>query len=232
MENPCQNLDSDEIASKKDAGSVSNCYKSKPVSELMEDAERGGIDSGEDINLLWPYLRDKKNVLEVGAGYGRVIKKLNSLGFEGNITAIEQQSHYVKFLKEHYSNSNIIKEDFINYEFNQKYDSILWLFSGIIEHTIERQDHIIDKFISCLNKHGVLAIESFFTNEKFEKPYNATKLSDSQFLYQNKKGESMLLHYQVPESILNKVKSKISSYKIIYYTTNKNRLRYLLIINR
>lgn len=136
-------------------------YKNIGVENLRELSMIGGFDSCKDMELSWPHIQNSKRILELGAGSGRCIQYLVDKGFDGEIVAIEQSDDFFKFLEEnHKSSATLIHGDFVEYNFEGKFDSVLWMWSGILDFSEDEQLLSLEKIQNLLNDKGVLAIDT------------------------------------------------------------------------
>jgi SAM-dependent methyltransferase len=136
-----------------------NFYQTTPVKDLKAAAKVCGINTGCDIKILHPLIHQAKNILEIGAGYGRSIEFFYHFGCKGDITAIERCEDFCTYLQKKYKNLNIIQEDICHFSSNKKFDLITWLWSGIGEFSPPEQLSLLSKFITMLNPNGILAVD-------------------------------------------------------------------------
>jgi len=160
----------------------SNCnnaafYEETPANVFMEFAARGGIDSCCDLELIKPYLDQAKSILEVGAGYGRVIDYLINNNFAAKITALERSKQFFNLLTQKYQNKvNLIQVDLPNYQTTDRYDLILWMWSGISDFAQEEQLPILSLLTKLLTKNGILVIDTLVHSKKLKnESYSAGK---------------------------------------------------------
>jgi hypothetical protein len=64
---------------------------------LQKIATIGGLDNCCDVKLIENYLYNANNILEVGAGYGRVLEHLIKINLEGKVYAVEACDFFLKF---------------------------------------------------------------------------------------------------------------------------------------
>ncbi len=140
-----------------------NFYQKIPVLELLKQyAVEGGLESGADIDRAWNYIKNASTILEVGAGYGRVIKCLLARGYKGQITAVEHSEHMFKYMEENYRNKvNLFRENIVDFCHSEKFDTILWLWSGISDFTKEEQPAVMEKLFGLLQSGGTLIMDTF-----------------------------------------------------------------------
>lgn len=136
-------------------------YKKMPISFFIEVAIQGGLDDGCDVLAIGQYIKNAKSILEVGAGYGRVIDSILKQGFCGQLTAIERNPVLCQYLQNNFGNqTEIICNDLLKATFTGKYDLILWMWTGICEFSKTEQCLVINILSECLNKNGLLVIDT------------------------------------------------------------------------
>ena len=122
-----------------------------------------GLNTGIDIDTIYPLIKDAKTILEFGAGYGRVINFLRKKGFANEYIGIERIDSLVKYLHENYPNeATILHQDIREIEIENHPNVILWLWSGILELTPEEQKSTIQEAYDLLAPNGLLIIEAPF----------------------------------------------------------------------
>ena len=99
-------------------------------------ARQGGFDTNVDLKFIYPYIKNAKTILEVGAGFGRCIDFLLKKDFKGKIIAVERSFPFVSHIKATYGNMpniEISDEDIKTFTPNTKVDTALWMWSIFIE---------------------------------------------------------------------------------------------------
>jgi SAM-dependent methyltransferase len=135
-------------------------YRKIKIDTFKEIATLIGLDTGADIDLIYPYIKDAKNLVELGAGYGRAIQLLLQKGFQGKITAIERVPELIKHLEQNISNIVIFQQqDLKKLQLTTKPEAILWLWSGILELSKEEQVGAIQNLQKTLSEKGILVVE-------------------------------------------------------------------------
>ena len=137
-------------------------YEGMKLENFMHFAELTGFDTGIDIDVIYPYIKDFGRIVELGAGYGRAIDFLRKKGFAGEIVAVERIEHLIDYLKEHYGGhiQECICQDITRISLDQPADAIIWLWSGILELSVPNQEKSINKLYQCIKPGGLLALES------------------------------------------------------------------------
>lgn len=117
-----------------------------------------------EILFVKNQLQGKENVLELGAGYGRIMKEL-APNCE-TIVGIDISKDNVAFGKEYLkdvSNAKLIAMDAHNLEFQEPFDVILCLQNGISSMKLQSAEYII-KLMHLLTEDGKIFISSYSAN--------------------------------------------------------------------
>jgi trans-aconitate methyltransferase len=119
-----------------------------------------GFDTSVDIDILFPIVKEASTLLELGAGYGRVIKALLHRGFKGKIIAVERVAELIDYLKQHIPELVVLQQQDIKHlQLNQEVEAITWLWSGILELSNEEQKETVKHLYTLLATNGVLILE-------------------------------------------------------------------------
>ncbi len=186
-----------------------------------------GLDSGADIEIIYPYIADSQVIVELGSGYGRAIHWIHQKGFRGKIIAIERVPEFVKYLSEHFPNSiDILQQDIREFELPQKVNAILWLWSGILEQSPEEQEFSVKKCYDFLEKDGKLIIETPYQNlHRF-----GEKKADKKVKFETEWGVLDAYFTEIEDVKHFAQKAGFSfSYQIYTTATNLERIIYLLV---
>lgn len=147
-------------------------YKGMKLEDFMRFAELTGFDTGIDIDVIYPYIKNAENIVELGAGYGRAIDFLLKKGYTGNITAVERIETLIPHLRNRFGDRvKYLCQDITELSLPQPVEAIVWLWSGILELTVPNQEKSIKHLYSCLQAGGLLALES---------PYKQVKIVGTQ----------------------------------------------------
>lgn len=140
-------------------------YKKINLDKFKEFARLIGLDTKIDIDFIYPYVQSAKILVELGAGYGRVIEALLEKGFQGQIIAFERVSELMNHLSRQFGHQKfnkkitLIEADFKYYPFPEKVDAVLWLWSGFLEYSKIEQAENVKRIYANLTDKGILVIE-------------------------------------------------------------------------
>lgn len=135
-------------------------YNNLGVEPFKKLSEVGGFSSHKDLDLIFPYIEGSNSIVEVGAGFGRCLDFFINKGFEGRLIAVEKAVPYLEYLHKHYADRvQILDVDVKKLELDEKVDTVLWMFSGIIDFSREEQIQTLQRLAGCLNEKGKLVID-------------------------------------------------------------------------
>lgn len=135
-------------------------YNNLGVEPFKKLSEVGGFSSHKDLELVFPYIEGSNSIVEVGAGFGRCLDFFINKGFEGKLIAVEKAIPYLEHLRKHYSDRvEILDVDVKKLSLNEKVDTVLWMFSGIIDFSREEQIQTLKLLAGCLKEKGKLVID-------------------------------------------------------------------------
>lgn len=137
-------------------------YRNIQLEKFKELASVTGFDTGIDIDLIYPQLKDAGVIAELGVGYGRAIDLLRQKGFKGKIYGVERVEAFIDYINHHVEDENLVllHQDIIDLQLPEKVDAILWLWSGILELNLEQQKDTIYNLRKQLKEGGKLFIEA------------------------------------------------------------------------
>jgi len=173
----------------------SKFYKDLQLQNFIDHASVCGVDSCCDIdNIYNQYIKHKKSVLEVGAGYGRVLAYLIQKKYKGEIFALERNvGLYKGLLEKHGEAATISNDDFFDYPKTNysrtkdcQFDTILLLWSFISEFSKEEQLKVFQHLNNYMKKDSrafvdILDISYLKVQEGFSQ--QVTEGADSITLY-------------------------------------------------
>jgi len=136
-------------------------YESIPIETFQSFAVAGGFENGCDIDIIYNEIKNAQSILEVGAGYGRVLDNLIKRQYSGELFAIERSKKMHRHLTKKFSNqANIINADINSYEPERKFDVILWMWSNISEFPKHHQLAMLKKLSHWLTKDGKFILDT------------------------------------------------------------------------
>lgn len=135
-------------------------YEKMPLDFFKNFAIQGGLDSCNDVAAIKGYINNAGSILEIGAGYGRVINFILQQNYSGKITAIERNNKLYKHLEQGYSNKvTLVNADIQQMKLTNKYDLMLWMWTGICEFSKPEQQAVIKLLADYLAPKGFLIID-------------------------------------------------------------------------
>jgi len=134
-------------------------YKNMPLGYFKRGAIEGGLDNGCDVKAIINYIKNAQSILEVGAGYGRVLDYIVKSGFKGELLALEREPKLCKILKQQFKKVRIICEDIRYFKLNQKFDLIVWFWAGLYDFAKTEQLLTLRNLVSHLNSSGFLIFD-------------------------------------------------------------------------
>lgn len=173
---------SDEIKEADQWGNEDNAnyYEKVPVEIFRHYAVIGGFENGCDIDLIYAYIKDTQSLLDVGAGYGRALNHLITNGYSGHLFAIERSLNFYNHLVSTFKDSaTIIHGDIQDFNFNRKFDVVLWLWSNISEWPKAQQPSILKILSDWCNQDGFLILDTISHNAV---PANVTSYSSQIYI--------------------------------------------------
>lgn len=100
------------------------------------------------------YCENKKEALDVGCGSGgRIINKLLESGFK--VTALDVSEKMLDIAKRNHSEVSFYLSDICEWNNNKKFDLII-AWDSIFHLPLEKQEFVISKLCSYLNKNGII----------------------------------------------------------------------------
>ena len=205
-------------------------YESIPIDNIKHFAQLAGLDNGCDIKIIIPFIKSGDKILEVGAGYGRVIEHISKYNLSGEIVALERSFQFYQYLQYNFSNrAEIIHTDINNFSTHEKFDLILWLWEGIADFSRTEQPHILKHISSLLSEKGILVIDTLSSRlntvngEKFQTDNTNCKIQLKNWVMNIYRITPNELHFHA-QSI------GIENISTIFYQTSTNRERVLYIL--
>ncbi len=146
-------------------------YNNQPLGTLEKFTTSSNIADNKDIRVIYnKFIRSSNSVLELGAGYGRVLTELIICGYQGKLSCVERDYKFCNILRKNFSGIvNIHCTDILTLDLNEKFDLILWMWSGFAEFSQKEQSLVLQHITNFLENGGYLIIDTiFFTNDNLE----------------------------------------------------------------
>jgi SAM-dependent methyltransferase len=209
----------------------SHFYENVSLNIHKEHVKFGGISNGEDLEVIKPYILNAKSILEIGAGYGRVLEYLlKNKSAQCEISAVEKSSAYYKELNENFVNTvKLYNTDLLDFNSTENYDLILWMASGISDFAQHEQLIALNKIVTLLKSDGFLILDTFSPELT---PVNVTSFSDQTY---SAEIDGYNLNGYIPsvEEIENYISQlPINKISHIPYKTATNRNRNIFVLGK
>lgn len=137
-----------------------NFYNQIGIDTFQSLAKTGGFNTFVDLEIAYRYIQPLENIIEIGAGYGRCIDFLFEKKHQGEIFAVEQSPVLCKHLRQKYQGGvNVIEGDIYDVSFDNQIDTALWMWSGIIDFSVDEQAAVIKHLFDILSAKGKLFID-------------------------------------------------------------------------
>ena len=133
-------------------------YEGMSVKWLQNKAVSAGIANCCDMEAVAPYLNEHDAVLDVGTGFGRVLKWLYYKGVK-NIYGIEVSNRFFNCTVNECPFAAVIQGDYLTYPVAMKFDVILLLWSFFMEFNKQDQCLLLKKSIAHLRHQGRIIID-------------------------------------------------------------------------
>ena len=203
-------------------------YDAFPLEEFRKVAEARGLDTGCDVDLAMSLVPNAQSLLEVGAGYGRVLNHLINKNFAGELYAIERNKKLMHWLTSQFENKvTLIHADLISYYFQRQFDAILWMWTGIIEHSRLEQPLTVSRLANCLSPNGAFIIDTIPLNEEI---FNVTDIEEQNIIVETKYGNDYVYVPTAEQIKEYAIKANLQVREIIHYKTRLDQKRMLHIL--
>ncbi len=142
-------------------------YDDMPLNFFISGAIRSGVANGEDVQKIKDIILKTQSILEIGAGYGRILKSIIEIGYTGALEAIEYDRRYYNFCVERYGHkARLYHANVLEWRPQKTYDLITWMWSSIAEFSKHEQTALLDKFSQWLTPQGCLVVETLKLSKK------------------------------------------------------------------
>jgi SAM-dependent methyltransferase len=205
-------------------------YNALSLDLFLGFAVKGGLESGCDLDIIKNYITRANSILEVGAGYGRVISNLLKRGYNKKLVAIERSPKFCETLTHSFSSEvEIIHTDIKSFKTSTQFELILWLWSGICDFSKQEQAAVLSHIASFLKKDGVMVLDSLLPSTK---AINTGSHENQYSIIPGEKNLNMYVYTPTPEEIVSYAeKAGLNFTKSIPYTTSTDRPRMLYLLS-
>lgn len=204
-------------------------YKKMPLKYFKQEAIQGGLNNGCDIKAIIKYIKNAGFILEVGAGYGRVLNYIIKNGFASKLFALERELKLCRFLKKQFPQIPIIHTDIRRFKAKRKFDLILWMWASLCDFSQIEQLPILKNLVSHLNVNGFLIFDLIPTNCKI---INAIDHDQYNKTMPTPYGKNYGYFPSTNEVELYIQKLEIIKIKTVTYTTKTNKKRNLYVLQK
>ena len=116
-----------------------------------------------ELDIIKRYAHDKKNILDIPCGYGRIANSLAADGFD--VTGVDINEYFLDIARRQAKNRSVetkyIKEDMIKFRSKKKFDVVLNIFTSIGYYDSEyKNQKAIDNLCRLVKPDGTLVIET------------------------------------------------------------------------
>ncbi|MDF2529801.1 MAG: hypothetical protein K0Q57_681 [Gammaproteobacteria bacterium] len=139
-------------------------YEKIPLKGFIRLLELSGLAESPDVTLIADYIKKANSILDIGGGFGRIIKACQKLGYDQDLAVIEYTHSYAEFLKSHLQNCQVIEGDFLTYPFNRKFDLLLMMWTTISIFSPHEQKLCFKQCAKLLNPGGYAVIDLLISN--------------------------------------------------------------------
>lgn len=199
------------------------------IQTLQQWATQGGLARCPDVIAIKAYIEKANSILEIGPGFGRVIRYLLEHYPHKTLTAVEQSQQFCDSLKQNYPQITLFHSDIATFTTTKRYDLIIWLWSGLTDFSQTEQLPILRHVSQFLSPAGTLIIETF--------PHNLTpangSTTDTQTYSLTANNSNLRGYIPSPEEIqyyASKIPLNYNNY--ITYTTDSGRERKLYLLEK
>jgi len=204
-------------------------YRHIQIPTFEHYARLTGMDTGKDIDIIYPIIQKANTVVELGAGYGRATSFILSKGFKGKLILVERVPELITYLRQDlHITEDIIQQDIKKLQLEQPADILLWLWSGILELSQEEQANTIKQLYENLLPGGKLIIEAPFKQIKVVGSHTSEQLIKLETEW-----GTLTAYLPTPEEIEEDAKrAGFQSFQKINYLSETNLERVIYVLTK
>ena len=206
-------------------------YETLSLEDFKKFAACAGLTAYSDLRAIDEYIKPSKSILEIGAGFGRVIDYLLKNYPAKSVVGIESCQKLFDFLTRKYkanSQVRILKQDIHSLKIDLKQDLILWMWSGVADFSPLEQTIILKNLKAILSDQGVLIVDTISPNRT---PVGMEKQEPQVFLL-NYHGSTIHTYSLTNEEIDTYAQELLLKVKHLDYITTTGRIRSLHIFTK
>jgi SAM-dependent methyltransferase len=205
-------------------------YNKLDLAAFKANSVRAGLQDCMDVEQVKEYLINADSVLEIGAGYGRVLEHLVKHKYGNHIYAIERSPRLCQLLRKNFGdNVKLFEESVTTFQSDQKFDVILWLFCSISDFSKNEQLPVLSNLAKNLKPDGHLILETLQDADEIKDVFHIKKQEHVFNI------DQYLLHVYVPtprEFVEYGKKLGFTNVKPIYYETPSHIKRVIYVFSK
>lgn len=206
-------------------------YDKLSPEEFISISHKTGFEDNRDVALVYPYIVNAHSLVELGAGFGRVLDYLmNQAKFKGTLYAIEQSPNLANWLTARFPQITLYKADLAYFRPPIRFEAALWMWSGISDFLKEEQLSVLKHIVkNYLTKKGIFIIETISPDIS---PLNAVTHNKQYFYIQE--NDRVHCGYVPNMTEIRKYADNLNLTLInqLHYLTELKRERILYILQR
>jgi phospholipid N-methyltransferase len=134
-----------------------------------------GLATNKDLTFIQELVQQAETILEIGAGYGRIVNGIKAISQQTHIDAIEKNPLIFKQLRtlSHVAGVTLYNQDIFDFlsHSNKQYDLVLLLWSTLAVFSPAEQFTLLERLKCHLNRGGKIVIDFFLSAKGNLKPH-------------------------------------------------------------
>jgi SAM-dependent methyltransferase len=137
-------------------------YENVPVEEFEKYTIIGGFENGCDIDVIYNrFLKNAASIVDVGAGYGRVLKHILDHGYSGKLIAIERSCNFYSRLYKNFSGrADLFNCSVADFKKAEVADVVLCMWSMLSEWPKDEQISTLRHISTFCKPGGIIILEN------------------------------------------------------------------------